>query len=283
MLPRYLLVGARRWLQLLQTSSTNSAMAIFMSRPEFADLTSSNYREAYEWLERNGLLSEPHHRVGSIGMQAFTVALQEEDLAWLQDGVVGIPSPEFLPEPVLAAAEQLGLDATVAWQVALELGRKVDLERRGRIGALGELAMVAYVESLSLEAEHLSLRSDALGWDIRAVGQDLESHLEVKTTTSLGRLRIFLSRNEYEVSRRDPMWGLTVALVDDAGTLLRVAHVPTEVIHALVPVDRGPLSRWQSCSLDLTGAHVRPGLPGWLASLNGRSVLSSTTEPSWWP
>jgi hypothetical protein len=281
--PKYILVGARRWLQLLQTSSTASAMAIFMSQPEFADLTASNYRESHEWLESHGLLSEVSEFVGQLDPRAFVAALKDESLTWLRDGLAGIPSPDFLPEPVLAAAEQLGLERTVAWQVALDLGRKVDLERQSRIGSLGETAVVRHVESLSMTAEHLSLRSDALGWDIRVVSDDAEGHLEVKSTTSLSQLRVFLSRNEYEVSRRDPMWGLTIALINETGVLLRIAHVPTEIIHELVPTDKGAVGRWQSCALHLTGIHLRRGLPAQISMPGDSGVISVTTEPDWWP
>lgn len=283
MVPKYILVGARRWLDLLPSSSANSAMAIFMSRSEYADLTSSNYRESYEWLERKSLLPSTVDDVPAAGVEAFLAALEDDSLTWLQDGVAGIPSPEFLPEPVAAAADQLGLDPTIAWQVALELGRKVDLDRRNQVGLLGELAIVAHLEGLGIQTDHVSLRSDALGWDVRATGEGLEGHLEVKTTTSLGRLRVYLSRNEYEVSRRDPCWSLAIALIDDAGRLLRVAHVDAEVIQELVPTDSGPLGRWQSCSMDLTGNQVSPGLPGPLSAVGSPSVLAPSLEPAWWP
>ena len=283
MVPKYVLVGARRWLDLLQSSSLNSAMAIFMSRTEFADLTFANYRESYEWLERHGLLSSDLRDSSTARIDAFLMSLNGENLNWLQDGVVGIPSPEFLPDPVLASAGHLGIDPTIAWQVVLEHGRKIDLERRERIGLLGELAIIAYLEELGVQTDHVSRRSDALGWDIRTMGEALEGHLEVKTTTSLGRFRVFLSRNEFEVSRRDPCWRLILALIDENGHLLRVAHVPAEAIHRLVPADSDPLGRWQSCSIDLTGSLVAVGLPEPLASLGGPAILSATTEPVWWP
>ena len=258
-------------------------MALFTSGAEYADLTISNYRESYDWLERHSLLPSTAEDVSAAGVEAFLTALGHDSLTWLRDGVVGVPSPDFLPEPVAAAADQLGLDPTIAWHVALEHGRKVDLERRNRIGLLGELAIVAHLEGLGVQTDHVSLRSDAMGWDVRATSETFEIHLEVKSTTSLSRLRIYLTRNEYEVSRRDPHWGLAIVLIDDAGQLLRLAHVDAQVIHELIPTDSGPLGRWQSCSMDLTGKRVSPGLPEPLSEVGGSSILTPTTEPAWWP
>jgi hypothetical protein len=281
--PKYVLIAARRWLQLLVHSSPSSAMGILMSEPEYADLSASNYREAHEWLLDRGLLGLQSEQVDDIRLEVFIAAISDGNLDWLNDGIDAIPSPDFLPGPVLASIDALGLSTQVAWRAALDVGAKIDLERRARIGLHGELALVRHLEDLGCYTDHISLRMDGLGWDVLARRDGAEAHIEVKSTTSLSRLRIYLSRNEFEVARTDHHWHMIIALIDEEGRLLRVAHVAKQVLPLLVPSDSSALGRWQSCSLDLNALHIEPGLPPAIAMNDHEGIIERSTEPVWWP
>lgn len=283
MVPRYVLVGARRLSGLLETSSVASAMAILTSHSDFADLTHSNYLEALEWLEQNGLKDVPNCSASETAQRAFEVVLQNGDASWLSNGMDDLPTPEFLPQPILDAAFALELDPMVALQLSLKYGHQVDLARRERIGLLGELALVSYLEQQGAAVIHESLVSDTLGWDIRCSLQGQEWHIELKSTISLSRLRLFLSRNEYEVSLRDPRWLLAVALINEHGDLFRIAHIRRGTLPHLVPIDRASGCRWQSCSIDCLPEIVIPGLPAELQESGIDSIILSGDHPSWWP
>jgi len=279
--PRYVLIGAKRWLELLAKSSRRQAEQLLRAGPQYADLTMSNYLEAYDWIEERGLLS------GCGSMQSatervFMAAVGANGvLSWTDPE--DIPSPGFLPGPVLDAAHWLGIPDTEAWEQAVALGYKVDVERRSRIGALGEDAVCAFLQAAGCEIYHGSVDSDALGWDIRASCGGVTKHLEVKSTTSLVRLRIYLSRHEYEVSEADPQWALVVALITEEGCLQRLAHLKPGRLAHVVPADTGLTGRWQSCSIDLGQADLVPGVPLPADLLAADGAIAGKTEPMWWP
>ena len=283
MAPKYVLLGAGRWLRLLPTSSVAQASALFKSSSEFADLTQSNYQEAYEWLLGHGLLDIDATTDSGAREAAFAVAVTEMGPSWLDEGIVGIPSPEFMPEPVLAAADALGVDRSTAWRCALSLGQKIDLERRQLVGYLGEIAIVEYLRQQNALVDHVALRADGYGWDVEATGPGGVFHMEVKATTSRARLRIYLSRNEFEVASRDPAWILVIAHIDREGRLLRVAHVPTAALSQFVPQDTHGSGRWQSCSIDFAPTYVLPSLPFGAPRGHDGGVVSPGADPEWWP
>lgn len=283
MLANYVLIGAGRWLRLLAEASPSAAMAILMARPEYADLTNANYREAYEWLESVGLVDRNGPDPSTSILRAFEAAVRSKDLSWTQDDSAFLPSPDLLPEPIRLAADNLGLDLSVAWQETLRIGAKLDLERRSRIGHLGEVALVEYLRSTGFEVEHLSLQSDGLGWDVLVRDGHFEAHVEVKSTTSRARLRIYLTRNEYEVSLRDDRWSLALLLIDESGALLRIAHSPKQTFVKLVPVDSHGGGRWESCRLDLSPKDLQRGLVPELRTRARDDVLDTSIAPSWWP
>src|SRR5262245_54571514 len=116
---------------------------------------------------------------------------------------------EELPDDRLEAASALALDEDSAFQCIVSIWGKVDAATRELVGARGEEQLVALLAaSLSARVEHVSLQSDGLGYDIAVSERNFLSHLEVKSSTRQSRLSVFLSRNEFEVMRRDPSWAL---------------------------------------------------------------------------
>lgn len=283
MVPKYILLGAQRWLRLLRSSSAAHAAQILDADPQYADLTSGNYQDAFDWLARHELLDFSDSLDASIEDALFLEALRDGDQSWLSAGIESVPRPEFLPSPVLDAAEALGLPSEVAWELTLRLGSKVDVERRQRIGLLGELAVAKYLADRGASVDHVALSSDGNGWDLRVQIGQLQAHVEVKSTTSLARLRVFLSRNEFEVSCRDPRWVLLIALLSDEGQLLRVAHVERAILKSLVPVDASSTGRWQSCSLDFSSNWLSKGLPDSWGIDDSEAVICADPLPVWWP
>jgi hypothetical protein len=283
MLPaKYILVGAYRWLDLLKSSTRVQAQHLFMTSPRYADMTGSNYDEAYDWVVNKGLLEQQESGLPP-SIQVLEAALADKKSALEDIGLETISSPGLLPSPILDAARLLKIDDAEAWRVTVAAKYKVDLERRTRIGALGEEALVGLLTQAGMKVYHGSLDSDALGWDVMASHIDVTKHIEVKSTTSLARLRIYLSRHEYNVSIGDAQWILAIVLITEEGRLQRLAHLRPDVLSRLVPVDGPSRGHWQLCSIDLQQAELVPGLPFDCPGLPHDGVGIDSDQPIWWP
>jgi hypothetical protein len=196
----------------------------------------------------------------------FAACLESEQPLWLQDADVLVADTDALPEETTELAAILGLDEDTALRVIRQVHGKVDLAERARVGLLGEYALVALLmRRWPGCAHHLSLTDDGLGYDVLCeLGPDLW-HLEVKTTTRKGRLRIFVSRHEYETAAVDPHWRLIVVGLDGAEAVA-VATVKDNVIPTLAPQDHGS-TRWEVASYELGVGALHPGLEFAMKSL----------------
>lgn len=283
MLPaRYILVGACRWLDLLKTSTRQQAQQILKASPEYADLTLAHYVDAYEWIVERGLTDGLSSGIPSA-VRVLEAALAAEESGLGDFAAETLPSPGFLPVPVIEASRWLDIPDTEAWRIAISTSYKIDLERRSRIGELGERALVELLSAAGCHVYHGSVDSDALGWDIAASDGDITKHIEVKSTTSRSRLRIYLSRHEYEVSVVDPDWLLAFVLITDGGLMERFGYVHAQALRRVVPVDRPGAGRWQMCSIDLQRIELSIGLPFNCARLPKDGILNHGDEPIWWP
>lgn len=138
---------------------------------------------------------------------------------------------------------------------------KVDLERRGQVGALGEQLLVQLLEEhWPGAARHVSLRDDGLGYDIELDVDETTWKLEVKSTTRRNRLRIFLSRNEFTVASLLPEWRLVVVGLGSTGEIEAVATVTNSHVLTVAPEDTAPFARWESVSLELAAQQLSRGL-----------------------
>ncbi|WP_416982741.1 protein NO VEIN domain-containing protein [Streptomyces sp. T028] len=197
-----------------------------------------------------------------VNCRVFEAAMAQSGVPWFQDADLLIRRPDELPEDALRAAESLGLGPEEAYaQVSMAWG-KVDTEERSRIGSAGELALLDLLSTAAEgRVEHVAAWSDGYGYDIFVNGYHHSAHLEVKTTVRVGRLTVYISRNEYETMLRDPAWELVTVRLTPELKIRAVAAVPKDWIADHVPSDRTARGRWQSCRLDIPPEVPVPGIP----------------------
>lgn len=171
----------------------------------------------------------------------------------------------------------LDLDADYAAEIIRRAYGKVDMETRAAVGAAGEAALMKLILQSGVEAvEQVSAYDDGAGFDLRVTVDDTEYHLEVKSTTKMRSLRVFLSRNEYDVSTRDPAWRLVVVGLDDEHSIAALATVDQGTVRLNVPLDNAPVGQWSSCQLLLSDTHLARGLQ------LGRVEVQGSSSDLWW-
>ncbi len=259
--PSPILVAASRWLTLLPTSGTNRTRTLLTSHTQFGDLTPSQYQAAYEWLETMGLLgSGVPSSDREISAAIFQAAIS--DSLWLPDADVLIADSSELPADALRAADATGTDPEHAYAIVRQISGKVDTAERALLGAAGELALLALLEpAVRARVRHVAAESDGYGYDIAVEGTGKIVHIELKTTSRHARTKVYLSRNEFETSRRDAEWILTVARLDQEMRIVSLSTVDREWLMLNVPSDRGNMGRWESARLEVPGQAVRAGIP----------------------
>lgn len=267
-----ILRAAERWLRLLSRSSFTQASALVRSGTDYTDLSPTQYASALEWLQQVGLIvaSTTDLRLAcelqnlpetEIRQTLFNQGLQEMAPLWLADADTLVRDVSELPQDALELASALRLSERAALIGVRQVQGQVDLVERARVGAEGEVQLVALLEDAWAGcARHVALDNDALGYDIVVSLDSQVWHLEVKTTTRRGRLNVYLSRNEYEVGSIDPQWRLVVVGLGDNEQLTAVATVKQEILHDRTPLDRHVASRWESCRYELTPSDMEAGL-----------------------
>lgn len=259
--PEPILIAARRWLEILPQSGEARARAMFTNVEKYSDLTSTQYESALEWL-RSAALLEDLHAAAPANHRVLMAAIETSDAPWLPNADEFDDDPRLLPDEVLAAAEALEIDAAAASGYVRTAWGKVDQVMRDQVGSAGEHALVELLNAhTSARVEHVSLWSDGLGFDIAVSSGDVVGHLEVKSTTRQQRLTLYLSRNEYRASQRDPAWRLIVLRLDREDLSLQsVATVPTDWLAAQMPLDVHGFGSWESCRVDVPPGFLEPGL-----------------------
>ncbi|MBQ0999367.1 DUF3883 domain-containing protein [Streptomyces sp. RK62] len=259
--PEPVLRAAVRWLERLPVSGVARVRALFHTHSDFSDITPTQYDAAYAWIRETGLLEDSRSQV-PVDCRVFEAAMVHSGVPWFQDADLLIRRPDELPEDALRAAETLGLGQEEAYAQLNRVWSKVDTEKRSRIGSAGELALLELLsESAEGRVEHVAAWSDGHGYDIYVDDSQYCAHLEVKSTVRLGRLTIYISRNEYETMLRDPAWELVTVRLTAELQLASVAALPREWIADQVPADRSPRGRWESCRLDVPPGISVPGIP----------------------
>lgn len=130
--------------------------------------------------------------------------LRRRPPAWLRsvfiDGTVRI---ELIPSDDLAALGWLGEDIEQVLVVvyATVFGQENE-EFSTRLGLAGEFAVLAALTDSGVRTRHVSLISDAYGYDLECGGAETVEGVEVKTAFPRTADRFHLSRNEFDVSRR---------------------------------------------------------------------------------
>jgi hypothetical protein len=145
-------------------------------------------------------------------------------------------------------------------------------EDKARIGEIGELEVVNQCADeltsfgradLAMQVQQVSLVTDMLGYDVHAptIG-GLPRLLEVKTTIvpDVGTsFRFFLSRNEFEVGRRNPRtWSLVACLLTGEKAQV-VGWCRAGDLSRYLPEDG--IGRWTEALVRLPRTSLRPGIP----------------------
>jgi hypothetical protein len=260
--PEPVLLAAKRWLEILPTSGgIPRGQALLTTHPQYSDLTPTQYATALSWLRDVGLLARVGSRISASNL-VLSAIFEKAAPPWVQDADHLVHSPDDLPPDIVAAGEALGVDANGVYEQLVSSWGRVDTAARERVGAAGEAALVALLrQSSEAQVDHVSTWSDGFGYDIAFSHGLTSAHLEVKSTTRLGRFTAYLSRHEYSVMLRDVRWVLiTVRMTTDL-EIAGVGTVPSEWVAANVPRDAGPYGGWASCKLDIPGAIIGNGIP----------------------
>ncbi|WP_241387366.1 protein NO VEIN domain-containing protein [Rhodococcus sp. CH91] len=258
--PSPILRAARRWLEYIPAIGVTRSRLMFVSHSDFSDIAPTQYDQGYEWLREAGLL-EKGDPTSSASHRLFDAAILSGQPFWLRDADDLIGNPDDLPEDAIQAARTLNIDAEEAFSRISSIWKKVDTEERARIGAAGEAALVdLLLSTTSAQVEHVAAWSDAHGYDISAITPELELHLEVKSTTRRGKTKHYLSRNEYEVMRRDPAWRLVSVHLDKDLNISRVGTVKNTFFKAAAPQDASPFARWDSAHFVIPDSEIENGI-----------------------
>lgn len=260
--PEPLLRAAQRWLDLLPSSGgIPRARALLTSHPAYDDLTPTQYANALAWLSSVGIL-EGASTHGSPALRIIGAIFENAAPAWVRDADLLVRGPDELPSDIVSAGSALGLTEDEIFAQLTSSWGKVDTAARERVGAAGEEALVRGLRSCShAKVERVSEWSDGFGYDIAVSAPAFAAHLEVKTTTRRNRFTAFLSRHEYEVSRRDTVWALVVVRLSDDLSVDAVGTVDRQWLSSQVPADRGVSAQWASCKLEIPDDAVEGGTP----------------------
>lgn len=237
------------------------ARALLTTHAAYSDLTPTQYATALTWLRDLDLIDSAASRAPAAN-QVLSAIFERAAPPWVQDADDLVRSPDELPSDIVSAGEALGLDASAVYEQLVSSWGKVDTEVRNRVGAAGEAALVALLrEETAGCVEHVSTWSDGFGYDIAFSAESVAAHLEVKSTTRLGRFAAYLSRHEYEVMIRDPHWVLVALRLTADLDLAAVGSVPKNWVAANVPRDNGPFGSWQSVKLNIPADVIEIGIP----------------------
>ncbi|WP_442819211.1 protein NO VEIN domain-containing protein [Streptomyces sp. NBC_01236] len=232
--------AARRWLEHLHVADIPRLRSLFTHHPDYSDLTPVQYADGLAWLLRQGLIT-PDGR----SLVRFSAHEQRDR----------------------AAAARV---SQVRWTPDADTARR-------ETGAAGERAVVRLLElSGSPHLVHVALLSDAYGYDIQAESKDgAVGHIEVKATTDPTRLRVHLTRHEYEVMCRDPDWLLTAVLVGAHGDALNVVTVRRDWLVLAAPEDRDHHGQWESARFSIPDHVLTPGI----VTADGSRLVPGTLAP----
>jgi hypothetical protein len=269
--PETVVRAAARWLRLLRASTLGQASSIIRANASYTDLTQTQYSSGLDWLRTLDLLTDHRHGVElspavrelteeQISQLLFERILERAAPAWLPDADLLVPDGADLPQDATSLAETLGLSEYVAFLAVRHVHGRIDLAERARVGVAGERALVEFLERRwPGSTTHVAQTDDGFGYDVLFRHGNVQWHLEVKATTRRGRLVIYLSRHEYEVSLHDPYWRLVVVGLDDQLQLQDVATVRHSELFGRAPRDVSTKARWQSVSHQLTSKDLQRG------------------------
>ncbi|MBO3103722.1 DUF3883 domain-containing protein [Cellulomonas fengjieae] len=260
--PEPVLLAAKRWLEILPSSGgIPRAQALLTTHTSYSDLTPTQYATALAWLRERGLLADVGSPIPAAN-RVLSAIFEQAAPPWVQDADELVQSPDELPSDIVSAGVSLGVHAGAVFEQLVSSWGKVDTAARERVGAAGEAALVAMLkDNTGARVDHVSTWSDGFGYDIAFTQGAISAHLEVKSTTRLGRFTAYLSRHEYNVMLRDDHWVLVTVRLSADLKIDAVGSVPTGWIAENVPGDTGPLGSWASCKLEIPAEVMQSGIP----------------------
>lgn len=174
---------------------------------------------------------------------------------------------DFLSKYLESGCEQ-------SWDLVSKLGRFDEIERKYNntenleTGLKGEEFVVnelkANLDKNSHEdIVHVSKINDLAGYDIKAPSADYNSEILLEVKTSRVNYKdkhiCYISRNEFEVSKKNYNWYLVfVKLIDGVPKLS--GHLIGDKLLNFMPKD-GEFSQWQSAKITIKNDSVMQGLP----------------------
>lgn len=260
--PEPVLRAAKRWLELLPSSGGLArAQALVTNHAAYNDLTPTQYATGLKWLQDVELVNGAESGV-PVPLRMLGAMFEHGDLAWVRDADQLVQGPDELPTDVLNMGTALGLDGNAVYGQLISSWGKVDAAARERVGAAGEAALVGMLRTrTNASVEQVSAWSDGFGYDIEVVLDGVTAHLEVKSTNRLGRVSVYLSRNEFEVMLRDESWSLVLVLLNSELTAIGTGFVPKQWIVEHAPRDVDMLGRWDSCKLEVPSEVIKDEVP----------------------
>lgn len=190
---------------------------------------------------------------------------------WVVSAVIdGEFRPEYVPDADLQRLAWLGPDlAPIVLSVHHAITSTSDAKVRKQIGDAGEFAVISALERVGIAPNHVSLVSDAYGYDIEyQSGQDLRQ-LEVKACVQSTADRVIVTRNEYETATAmSSSWkliqvcfasGIVVRKRATCTDVLFIRELPASSLISLAPPSTDCF-RW------LESAEFRPPQESWKES-----------------
>jgi hypothetical protein len=290
------LMAAARWMALLKNGDLGQARMVIATVPMFRDLTQTQYELGLHWLSEVGLLGDCGPAAGvEPGFRVLERALIHDRPLWINLIDQDTADEGDFPSDLMGAAMALGLDEQHVLAAVRSVTGRFDDEARRKLGALGEVELVELLMTVtSGEVRHVARLSDAFGYDIEWARGERMLRLEVKTTSRGGELVFYLSRNEYEVARREPDWRLLVLFAPRGESVEAIVTVDRSWILANGPSDSLGGAVWESARFRPTGDVLAVGIFGLNSGIGDydsfdrrTTILGSSYEPgnrpSWWP
>lgn len=187
---------------------------------------------------------------------------------WIVSAVLdGEFRSEYVPDADLQQLAWLDSDlASIVLSVHSAIMSASDAKLRKQIGTAGELAVVSALERVGIAPNHVSLVSDAYGYDIEYQSGHHVHRLEVKACVRGTADRVIVSRNEYDKAAAfGASWRLiqvcfaTRIFVRKRATcadVLFIRELPTSLLVSLAPPSTDGF-RW------LESAEFRPPHDSW--------------------
>lgn len=255
--PKTVVLAVGRWLELLSRTTFVRASVIVHNDAAYTDITPTQYASALEWIQNvphlRGLMDLSRKSVARklpldfSKRMALEAMILDANPSWLQVVDQLVISQDDLPNDVVSWAEGLGMTDAESMDVVRSVSGKVDAQARLVFGEAGESALVTMLEAAwPGSVTHVSMVSDSLGYDLSFRPGDIEWHLEVKSVTSSTRSRIFLSRNEFEVSRRDRYWRLVLVVLDAERSAQSVSILDNTALWTCSPRDVTSRASWET-------------------------------------